>query len=131
MRNVLVCWCVATGLVGAAPAFAQAGHGKTMVGWSCRMLNLTEAQSMDFRIHVPVRAEPSKVSPPVGYAMETVAIETSVPAVNGFVPAMFPTGRQVWIASDVLKPWHAAANPSARCVPVTKANGKPGFDYPQ
>jgi hypothetical protein len=31
----------------------------------------------------------------------------------------------------MIKPWHAAANPSATCVPVMKANGKPGFTYPQ
>jgi hypothetical protein len=44
---------------------------------------------------------------------------------------MFPTGTTVWISADMVKPWHAAANPAAHCVPITKANGKPGFDYPQ
>jgi hypothetical protein len=131
MRNIVASCCVAVSLVAGATAFAQTGHGTPMPGWSCRMLNLTEAQSMDFSIHIPVRAEPSEASPPVGYASETVAVKTSAPQVNGFVQAMFPTGRTVWIAAKSLKPWHAAANPSAKCVPVTKANGKPGFAYPQ
>jgi hypothetical protein len=131
MRYSLATCCFAMTLVGSVAAFAQPGHGTPMPGWSCRMLNLTEAQSMDFSIHIPVRAQPSESSPPVGYASETVAVNTSAPEVNGFLEAMFPTGRTVWIAAKSLKPWHAAANPSAKCVPVTKANGKPGFDYPQ
>jgi len=113
------------------PAFSQTGNAKPMVGWSCRMLNLTEAQSMDFSIHVPVRAEPSATSPPVGYASATVAVRMPLKSVNGFVEMMFPTGRPVWIAADMIKPWHAAANPSAACVPVMRSNGKPGFTYTQ
>jgi hypothetical protein len=131
MRKLLASCYVAASLVGVASAFAQAAHGTPMAGWSCRMLNLTEAQSMDFSIHIPVRAGPSESSPPVGYATETVAVKSSAPTVNGFVQAMFPTGRTVWISTKALKPWRAAANPSARCVPVTKPNGKPGFNYPQ
>ena len=113
------------------PASAQSPNATPMAGWACRMLNLTEAQSMDFNIHVPVRAEPTETSPPVGFASATIAVRTPLKSVNGFVEAMFPTGRPVWIAADMIKPWHAAANPSATCVPVMKANGKPGFAYPQ
>jgi hypothetical protein len=131
MHRILLAGGLLAALSATVPANAQAAHGTPMPGWSCRMLNLTEAQSMDLSIHIPVRAEPSEKSPPVGYATETVAVKTSVPPVNGFVQAMFPTGRQVWIAESNLKTWHAAANPAAKCVPVTKPNGKPGFDYPQ
>jgi hypothetical protein len=131
MHRILLAGCLLTALSATVPAYAQARRGTPMPGWSCRMLNLTEAQSMDFSIHIPVRAEPNATSPPVGYASETVAVNTSAPPVNGFVQAMFPTGRQVWIAENNLKAWHAAANPGAKCVPVTKPNGKRGFDYPQ
>ncbi len=119
------------GFAAIAPASAQSGNATPMAGWSCRMLNLTEAQSMDFNIHVPVRAEPADTSPLVGYASATIAVRTPLKSVNGFVEAMFPTGRPVWIAADMIKPWHAAANPLATCVPVMKADGKPGFTYPQ
>ncbi len=129
-RNVLIGGLVAS-LTAAAPTYAQAADSTPMVGWACRMLNLTEAQSMNFNIHVPVRAEPSETSPPVGYASATVAVRTPVKPVNGFVQAMFPTGRSVWIAAAMIKPWHAAANPAATCLPVIKGNGKPGFTYPQ
>lgn len=113
------------------PLYAQGTKQVPMAGWTCQMLNLTEAQSMDFSIHVPVRAHPSPASPPVGFASATIAAKISAEPVNGFVEVMFPTGTPVWIAANMLKPWHAAANPAARCVPVTKANGKPGFEYPQ
>lgn len=130
LRNALLGGALAA-LVGFAPACAQTGSGMPMIGWTCRMLNFTEAQSMDFNVHVPVRAEPAETSPPVGYASATIAVRSPVQPVNGFVQAMFPTGQPVWIAAKMLKPWHAAANPAATCVPVTKPDGKPGFNYPQ
>jgi hypothetical protein len=129
LRATVSCF-VMMGIVGLNSAIARDNRESPMVGWSCRMLNLTEAQSMDFNIHIPVRADPSPTSPVVGNASETVAIDSTIPARNGFLRAMFPTGRLVWIAANDVKPWHAAANPSARCIPVTKANGKPGFEYP-
>jgi hypothetical protein len=130
MRRSLLLGVMAA-LSSMAPVYAQSSHGTPMAGWSCQMLNLTEAQTMDFSIHIPVRADPSEASPPVGYASATVAVKTPIQVVNGFVQAMFPTGKPVWIAANMIKPWHAAANPAAKCVPVIKANGKPGFDYPQ
>lgn len=131
MRRYVLMSGLLTGSIAFAPAYAQTAGTTPMVGWACRMLNLTEAQSMDFNTHIPFRAEPSETSPPIGYASATIAVRTPVKPVNGFVQAMFPTGQSVWIAADMIKPWHAASNPTATCLPVTKANGKPGFTYPQ
>lgn len=117
--------------VNAGPLIAQAEGSTPMNGWTCQMLNLTEAQAMDFSIHIPVRAEPSDTAATVGYASATVAVKRPVRPVNGYVQAMFPTGRPVWIAANKIKPWHAKANPAATCIPVIKSNGKPGFEYPQ
>jgi hypothetical protein len=118
-------------LGATVPVMAQGASPHPMQGWSCMMLNLTEQQSMAPNVHIAVRAEPSTDSKPIGYASETVAIQTPAKPVNGFLRAMFPTGREVWIAAGDVKPWHAAANPSARCVPVVKADGRIGFEYPQ
>lgn len=118
-------------LLCAGSVTAQAAGSRPMKGWTCRMLNLTEAQAMDFSIHIPVRAEPSDEAATVGYASATVAVKSPEKPVNGYVRAMFPTGRPVWIAANKIKAWHAAANPTATCIPVIKSNGKPGVDYPQ
>lgn len=101
-----------------------------MPGWTCMMLNLTEQQSMDPSVRVPVRAEPSEASPPIGYAAATVAVRVPIAPVNGFIEAMFPSGRPVWIAANLVRPWHSLGDPTARCIPAMLSNGKPGFAYP-
>ena len=108
---------------------AQPVPGQPMPGWSCKMLNLTEKQLMDFSIHVPVRASASSDAPVIGYASETVAVKDGSQTETGFTQALLPTGRPVWIATNMLKDWHAVANPLSRCSPVLRANGKPGFTY--
>ena len=108
------------------PCSAMAAQGQPIAGWSCKMLNLTEQQSMDPNIHIPVRSAPG--GPVVGYASETVAVRDGS-STKGFSEALFPTGKHVWIASDMLKTWHAAASPTSTCAPVLKPNGRPGFSY--
>ena len=122
-------YAAAFNFINPLSAHAKNAFGQHMPGWSCKMLNLTEKQLMDFSVHVPVRASASLDAPVVGYASETVAVKDGSQTETGFTQALFPTGRPVWIATDMLKDWHAAANPSSKCSPVLKANGKPGFTY--
>jgi len=100
-------------------------------GYGCMMLNLTEQQSMDPSVHIPVRATPSESAPPVGWAGAVVAVREPVAPVNGFVAMLFPTGQQVWISKSDLRPYHSLGDPSARCVPVILPNGRVGFDSPK
>ena len=112
--------------VSAGSNSAMAAQGQPIAGWSCKMLNLTEQQSMNPNIHIPVRSSPG--GPVVGYASETLAVRDGS-GTSGFSEALFPTGRHVWIASDMLKTWHAAASPTSTCTPVLRPNGRPGFSY--
>jgi hypothetical protein len=91
------------------------------------MLNLSEQQSMDPSMRVLVRAAPSMSAPAVGWAGAVVVVREPVTPVNGFVQMLFPDGRQVWIASDVLRPYHSLGDPNAKCVPEILPNGRIGF----
>jgi hypothetical protein len=112
------------------PAYA-ATTPRQIPGYACMMLNLTEQQSMDPSVHIPVRSAPSESAPPIGWAGAVVAVREPVAAVNGFVAMLFPTGQQVWISKNDLRPYHSLGDPGARCVPVMLPNGRVGFDSPR
>lgn len=98
-----------------------------LAGYRCMMLNLTEKQSLDPSVHVPVRAEPSKSAPPVGWAGAVVIVREPVTPVNGFVQMLLPDGRQVWIAFDKVRAYHSLGDPNAQCAPEILPNGRIGF----
>jgi hypothetical protein len=122
------------GVMLSAAIMAHPGSAATpsrpISGYRCMMLNLTEQQTMDPSVHVPFRASPSETAPPVGWAGSVVAVRESQTPVNGFVRALFPTGQEVWIAADKLRPYHSLGDPSAKCVPVVLPSGKIGFGSP-
>ena len=113
-------------IVGIVPGLA-AVQAKPLPGYRCMMLNLSEQQSMDPSMRVPVRAAPSVTAPTVGWAGAVVVVREPVKPVNGFVQILFPDGRPVWIASDVLRPYHSLGDPNAKCVPEILPNGRIGF----
>ena len=113
-------------IVGTVPGPA-AVQAKPLPGYRCMMLNLSEQQSMDPSKRVPVRGAPSMSAPTVGWAGAVVVVREPVTSVNGFVQMLFPDGRQVWIASDMLRPYHSLGDPNAKCIPEILPNGRIGF----
>ena len=120
-------------LVSVAPASlkAQGFHAsRPAQGWRCMMLNLSEQQSLDPTVHVPVFSQPSSSARSVGWAPMTGAIREPGGSVNGFAEMLRPNGQQVWIRKADLRPWRSLADPTAKCVPSVMSNGTYGFAYP-
>jgi hypothetical protein len=111
----------------AAGLCSTTTEAKPLPGYQCMMLNITEQQSMDPTFHVPVRAQPSASAPVVGTAGSVVIVRAPAKPVNGFLEMLFPDGRQVWIASDAVRPYHSLGDPNAKCVPEILSNGRIGF----
>ena len=118
-------------MVSASPTLADRPQVVShLAGYKCMMLNVTAEQAMDPTFHVPVYAQPSAQSQPVGYAALQIAVRDPERVVNGFEQALFPTGATVWIAAKDLTAYHSLGDPTARCVPARLSNGRYGFDYP-
>jgi hypothetical protein len=115
----------------AAQAHAERPHVVRVIpGYTCKVLNITEAQAMDPTFHTPYFSQPSAGSPVVGFAGLEVAVKSPLHTVNGFDEAMFPNGGTVWIQATLLKDYHSVSDPTAKCVPVLMSNGRQGFDFP-
>jgi hypothetical protein len=113
-------------LLAGLPATAMT-QARPLPGYRCMMLNLTEQQSMDVSVHVPVRVRPSTAAPAVGWAGAVLIVREPATPVNGFLQMLLPDGRQVWIAANMVRPYHSLADPNAQCVPEILPNGRIGF----
>jgi hypothetical protein len=113
-------------ILGAHAALAQTAS-RPLSGYECKMLNITEQQSMDPNFHVAVHSGPSETSRVVGWAAAVVIVKTPAIAENGFLQMLFPNGRTVWIAASETKAYRPVSDPSARCQPEILANGRIGF----
>ena len=122
-RNALV---AALALFGMPVAFAQTAF-TPLPGYECKMLNITEQQSMDPTFHVVVRSGPSETSPAAGWASAVVIIKMPEIPQNGFLQMLLPNNRTVWIAADDTKPYRSVSNPNARCQPEVLPSGRVGF----
>lgn len=112
-------------------ACAQGLHAqRPLDGWTCMKLNLSERQSLDPSVHVPVRSQPAATASQAGWAAMTVAVRDPVHEVNGFIEMLTSNEKHVWIARNDVVEWSSLADPSARCVPSVMSNGKLGFAYP-
>jgi hypothetical protein len=131
MRRVIASGVLLSGVLVSGLSLAQAtSTAKPLSGYACMSLNITDAQAHDFHYHVSFYAKPSLNSDVVGYASSQVAVRAPAHTVDGFTEALFPTGATVWIQSTLLRPYHSALEPTARCVPTILANGRVGFSYP-
>lgn len=120
------------GLGLSSMAHAQGLHAvRTLPGYSCMSLNLTEDQVRDFNALPPVMQQPSPTASKLGIAGAIVITVDPVQVTNGYVAVLMPDGRSGWVQADRLHPYHNAANPSVRCVPSMMSNGKPGFAFPR
>ncbi len=98
-------------------------------GYACMMLNQTPDEAINPADAIHVFAEPRQGAPAVGTAMPVVAVKSPVQQVNGFLSALFPNGKTVWIAAKSLRPYHSLGDPTAKCAPALMSNGLQGFDY--
>lgn len=131
MLKVLCYFAVSAICLSSRSAFAERPHVvRVLPGYSCKALNITEAQAMDPTFHTPYFSQPSESSPVAGYAGLQVAIRSPVHDVNGFDEAVFPNGGTVWIRASLLRSYHSLTDPSAKCVPVLMSDGRQGFDFP-
>ena len=76
---------------------------------------------------VQVYTGPNQDAAPAGVAGGSIIVPDPVRAVGGRTPMIFADGRKVWIDVKDIKPWHAASNPHATCLPVLLSNGRYGF----
>jgi hypothetical protein len=113
-------------LLAGVPATAMT-QTRPLPGYRCMMLNLTEQQSMDLSVHVPVRAQPSTAAPAVGWAGAVLIVKEPATPVNGFLQVLLSDDRQVWIAANMVRPYHSLGDPNAQCVPEILSNGRIGF----
>ena len=118
-------------LLVTVPIQAAYAQGLTAVrplpGYVCMDLNLSAAQIRDDTIQVPVRTIPSVTAPQAGIAGATVIAVSPIRLVDGFAEILFPNGKHVWIAANMIRPYRSASNPNATCTPSLMSNGKPGF----
>ena len=115
---------------GSPPHKACMSFGP-LPGYACMMLNLTEQQYMDGSVRVPSSAG----APASDGARHRLCCDDCWPSrapehiVNGFAEALFPTGQTVWIAANMLRPYHNLSDPTMKCAPAKLSNGRPGFSY--
>jgi hypothetical protein len=99
------------------------GQPHKVAGYECMMLNITEQQAMQPGFHVAVKAAPSASSKTVGWQPEIVIVKEPGTATNGYLPILRANGQRAWIAADIVKPYHAEADPTAKCAPWVLPNG--------
>ncbi len=98
-------------------------------GYTCMMLNQTPDEAINPAYAIHVFSEPRQGATPVGIAMPVVAVKSPIQQVNGFLSALFPNGKTVWIPAASLRPYHSLGDPAAKCAPALMSNGLQGFYY--
>lgn len=71
-------------------------------------------------------ASPSPDAPQVGIAMSTIVVDRPMSSQSGRVRVIRPDGREAWIDSSQIAPWHVVSNPNARCAVVQMMDGRIG-----
>ena len=118
------------GYIGAAQAQPASHHViGTVNNYTCMMLNLTDAQRMDFNNPPQFKASPADNAPDAGMMPNQVAVLTGGQSQNGYAEAINFAGRPVWVPTRMLAPYHAKADPTAQCRVVKYSDGKYGFRY--
>jgi hypothetical protein len=116
----------ALALLGMPTAFAQSAS-TPLNGYECRMLNITEQQSMDPTFHVEVHSAPSEASPIAGWASAVIIVKLPTVSENGFLQMLLPNNRTVWVSAEDTKPYRSRSNPDAKCQPEILPSGRVGF----
>ncbi|MDE1905509.1 MAG: hypothetical protein KGH75_03550 [Rhodospirillales bacterium] len=113
-----------------AVALSTQAHAQTqrhkLAGYECMMLNITEQQSMDPHFHVNLKAQPSASSATVGWQPAIVIVKEPAVPENGFLQVIRANGQKAWIEESIVKPYRAAADPTAKCAPEVMPSGMIG-----
>ena len=126
MRLILATILIALSTAGSA--HTQGLYAvRSLPGYVCMNLAISDAQSLDPKVGVPVREAPSRAAPVLNYAASVVIVQDSPQLTQGFRRVLRPNGEEGWIEAIYLRPWANPFVPSARCVPSMMSNGKPGF----
>jgi hypothetical protein len=117
----------ATLAVGAGSAQSQGLHAvRSLPGYVCMGLNLTEQQMMTERVAMLDKPEAS--GRPIGYLGSIVIASVSSP-VNGYQRVLRLDGLPGWLSASLLKPWKSpSGDDSKKCVPILMSNGRFGVD---
>ena len=111
-------------------ACSTQAHAQTqphkIAGYECMMLNITEKQAMDPNFHVVVKAAPAASSKTIGWQPDIVIVKEPGTTTNGYLPVLRANGQPGWIAASIVKPYHAEADPTAKCAPWVLPNGRIG-----
>ena len=126
MSRIAATWALLT-LVLASAASAQTLQAVQPIGgYACMMLNLSPAEMRDNSVAVPIYAQPSASSRPIGNASALVIATSPLRVVSGFGQVLTLRGETGWLPVTSIRPYHAA-NPAAHCTPSWMSNGRPGF----
>lgn len=132
MKKTLVFACSALALASFTSAHATGKHAvRVLPGYTCMAINQTEAQAMDFSHPALFKAEPSDTASNAGLAGAQMAIKTGATPVNGYLPTLRIDFKPAWVKATLVKPYAAASDPKARCVPAVMSDGTQGFMYPR
>jgi hypothetical protein len=130
MRTIVYSASLIASVLTGINASAESLHSvRLLAGYECKMLKLTEDQSLSQSTRIPVRIEPSPDAQIVGIASGQMAVRQDAEPTNGFLEAINLSGRKVWVAADALTDYHSRSDPNATCKPAIMSNGRIGFEY--
>ena len=128
-RHLVPAFTVALAMSAFLPASAQGIRAVApLPGYACMAPNLTPEQMSDPKIRIHYYDAPSSSAHVVGWAAAVVLVRAPQQAEHGYLEALFPNGRTVWIKRADVRPWQSRYAPAAQCFPALMSNGKPGFD---
>lgn len=107
-------------LLAPVCAHAQGASSTPLPGYACMMLADPDSGS-------PVLAAPSATAQRIGIASAIVIVVSPSQTMNGFAKVLHLDGRPGWVDASRLRIYRAAADPSATCTPVRRADGRIGF----
>lgn len=99
---------------------------RTIPGYVCMQLNLSDAALVSPQTDVPIYDQPSTSARKVASAANKMIVEDQAP-ISGFRKVLRFNGEAGWMDARFLRPWADKYAPGARCVPSIMSDGRPGF----
>ena len=119
----------AVAAITSGMAIGQTMHAvRSLNGYACMSLNLTDAQMSDRNLVIPVYANPS-MSEPIGQASAVVIAPTPPRRSNGFIQVLLFSNQPGWVEAKYVKPWQNPGPSGQQCIPSVMSNGSAGFSF--
>ena len=115
------------GSVAQAQTYTPTHVAHTLPGWQCMSLASVYGPQGTYAPPVPVFFGPQPDAPQVGTGAGVIIVPMPLHPVNGRTEMIWPNGQRVWIAANLLAPWHSLSDPNASCHPALLSNGRYGF----